>query len=109
MKKHDWILAGAVFAAVCLTAVFLYGRQERGSLVLVQVDGTEYGRYDLHTEQSVEIGESNRLEIRDGQASMVYADCPDQLCVHMAPVSRLHELIVCMPNRVTVEVVEKGG
>ncbi len=107
MKKHDWLLAGAVLVIACLASVFLYGGRERGSCVLVQVDGTEYGTYDLYTDQVIEIGTSNRLEIRDGEAFMAYAECPDQLCVHMAPISQVHELIVCMPNRVAVEVVER--
>ncbi|MDE7318257.1 MAG: NusG domain II-containing protein [Lachnospiraceae bacterium] len=107
MKKSDWILAGAVLLAACLSAGFFYGSRDRGNFVSIQVDGVEYGRYDLLTEQVVEIGETNRLEIRDGKASMVHADCPDQLCVQMAPVSEVHELIVCMPNRVVVEVMEE--
>lgn len=107
MKKSDWILAGVILLAACLSAVFFYRSRDRGGCVSIQVDGVEYGRYNLGTEQVVEIGETNRLEIRDGKAFMVYADCPDQLCVRMAPVSELHEMIVCMPNKVVVEVVKE--
>ena len=107
MKKSDWILVLAIFLAVCLSAGFLYGSRDRGYCVSIQIDGAEYGRYDLSADRVIEIGETNRLEIRDGKASMVHADCPDQLCVQMAPVSAVHELIVCMPNRVAVEVMEE--
>ena len=107
MKKSDWILAGAIVLAACVSAFFFYGNREKGTCISIQVDGVEYGRYDLETERVIEIGETNRLEIRDGEASMVHADCPDQICVQMAPISELHELIVCMPNKVVVEVVEK--
>lgn len=106
MKKSDWILTGAVLLAVSLSAWFFYSGRNRGNVVSIQVDGVEYGRYDLGTEQVIEIGETNRLEIREGKAFMIYADCPDQLCVQTAPVCEAHELIVCMPNRVVVEVIE---
>ena len=92
MKKSDWTL----------TAV-----RAGGHYVVVEVEGKEFGRYDLAEDQTIDINGTNRLEIADGKASMVYADCPDQLCVHMVPISRAHELIVCMPNKVTVEAFEK--
>ena len=107
MKKSDWILAGVIVLAACLSAGFLYGNREKGNCISIQVDGVEYGRYDLETERVIGIGETNRLEIKGGKASMVHADCPDQICVQMEPISELHELIVCMPNKVIVEVVEK--
>lgn len=106
MKKSDWILIGAVFLAVSVSAYFFYSGQDRGNLVSIQVDGAENGTYDLGTDQVIEIGETNRLEIREGKAAMVYADCPDQLCVQTASICEVHELIVCMPNRVVVEVLD---
>lgn len=105
MKKSDWILAAVVILLIFTLFILFWGKQNRGSQVLIQVDGVEYGRYDLRTEQVIEIGVSNRLKIEGGEAFMTHADCPDQLCVKMAPVSQTHELIVCMPNKVIVEVV----
>lgn len=107
MKKNDWILAAAVLLAALAGFGFMRWNQARGHYVVVSVDGEEYGTYDLEEDQVVEIGETNRLEIKNGKASMTEADCPDQICVHMSAVSRAHEMIVCMPNRVTVEVFEK--
>ncbi len=105
MKKSDWVLAAVVILLIFTLFILFWGKQNRGSQVLIQVDGVEYGRYDLRTEQVIEIGESNRLKIKGGEAFMTHADCPDQLCVKMDPVSQIHELIVCMPNKVIVEVV----
>lgn len=107
MKKNDRILAMIVVIAAVLLGIGLYGGASSGHSIVVEVDGEEYGTYDLSEDQMIEIGGTNRLEIRDGKASMVYAECPDQLCVHMASISRSHELIVCLPNKVTVEAFEK--
>ena len=35
---------------------------------------------------------------------MTDADCPDQLCVHQKAASKNHESIICLPNKVVVEV-----
>ena len=39
------------------------------------------------------------------------ADCPDKLCVHQKAISKNHEMIVCLPNKVVVEVTgsEENG
>lgn len=107
MKKNDWILAAVVLLAAIAGCAFLYWNQARGHYVVVSVDGEEYGTYDLGEDRVIEIQDTNRLEIRNGKAFMIEANCPDQICVHMSAVSRTHEMIVCMPNRVTVEVFEK--
>ena len=38
---------------------------------------------------------------------MIEADCPDQLCVHQKAISKDRETIVCLPNKVVVEVKSK--
>lgn len=106
MKKNDWMLAAGLLLIACLSGAFLYGTRSGGASVVVRVDGKEYGRYSLQEDQTVEINGTNRLQITDGKAVMIYGDCPDQICVHTASVSSVREVIVCMPNRVTAEVSE---
>lgn len=107
MKKNDWILAAGILLAAIAGCLILYWSQSRGHYIVVTVDGEEYGTYDLSEDQVIEIGDTNLLEIKNKKASMIRADCPDQICVHMAAVGRSHEMIVCMPNKVIVEVFEK--
>ena len=76
--------------------------------VRVTVDGSVYGTYALGEEQEIPIVQdgvtTNVLTIRDGKADMTEADCPDKLCVHQKAISKNHEMIVCLPNKVVVEV-----
>ena len=104
MRRNDEILIVVILLAVGIMWAWMYGHRERGGYVVVSVDGEEYGKYSLEEEQMVEIGETNRLEITDGGAKMVHADCPDQICVQTPAIKREHEMIVCMPNRVSVMV-----
>ncbi len=65
----------------------------------------------MEEEQTVEIivddKVKNVLKIQNGKADMIAADCPDLLCVHQRAVSNQNETIVCLPNKVVVEIV--GG
>ncbi len=53
-------------------------------------------------------GESH-LEIRGGRARMVDSACPDKLCVRTGWISSPGESIVCLPNRVVIEIVSGDG
>lgn len=108
--KKEIILLIIIFIAILAVWLgFHMMKTDAGNLVRITVDGEEYGTYDLDTEQEIPIeidGEvTNTLAIRDGEADMIEADCPDQLCVNMNAVSVESETIVCLPNKVVVEVI----
>ena len=108
MKKNDWIL---VIAILILAGVgfFIYtslGRQTAG-IVKITVEGELFGTYSLEKEQEIKINDTNYLMIKEGQADMIEADCPDQICVEHISISKNKETIVCLPNKVIVEIV--GG
>ena len=46
----------------------------------------------------------NELEIRSGSIGMVSADCPDKLCVHQGFIDRPGLPIVCLPNRLVIQL-----
>lgn len=81
----------------------------QGAAVLVLQDGEEIARYALDQDRTVTIGEAdyNILEIRDGQASVVDANCGDHTCVRTGAVSRAGQRIICLPHRLEIRVM--GG
>ena len=63
------------------------------------------GTYVLTEDRRIEINHgTNILEIKNGEASMIEADCPDQICVHEKAISADGESIICLPNKIVVEV-----
>lgn len=108
MKKHDWILVAIilVFAGIGFLIYTSLGRQNAG-IVKVTVDGELFGTYSMEKEQEIKINDTNRLIIKGGKADMIEADCPDQICVNHKAISKNKETIVCLPNKVIVEIV--GG
>lgn len=88
----------------------LHGKS--GALVKVRVDNKEFGSYSLNKNQTIRIGEDdweNILEIKNGKASMIKADCPDKICVNHVAISKKGETIVCLPHKVVIEVTAQDG
>lgn len=106
--KNDVIFIGflIVFCVAVCIAVYKGGAVE-GSTIAITVDGKEYGTYSLWEEQIITVGEGdniNIIEIKDGEAFMVEASCPDQLCVDQNEISFDKESIICLPNKVVITV-----
>jgi len=50
-------------------------------------------------------GGSNTLHIQGGKAWVTDASCPDHICEKTGQISEAGEVIVCMPNRLIVQIV----
>lgn len=112
MKKNDWILVSVIIGIALIISLFFIVTKKEGGRVVIKVDGEIYGTYSLYRDTTIEIrtensSDFNELVIKNGTANMVYASCPDQLCVHQKEIKNQRESIVCLPNRVIVEVT--GG
>lgn len=110
MRKNDIIIiAGIGILALTLIALLTF-HQKEGAKVLVSVDGKVIKELDLHKDQEflIETGEDkNILQIKDGYATMIEANCPDLLCVHQKGISKEGESIICLPHKVIVTII--GG
>ena len=104
--------AFAVLGILFFLAGFLYFFYRPGSgNAEVMQDGRVLYTFSLEREKERVIrveyaGSYNLIEIKDGSIRVLEADCPDQICVETAPVCSTHEVIVCMPNKVIVEILE---
>ncbi len=109
-ERNDRILiVGIILCAVLLAVVFLLKGSNLGTTVVVSVDGEEHGRYSLLKEQVVQIGDTNTLIIHNHEADMLFAECPDQICVKHTPISGTDESIICLPNKVVVTIEDIYG
>ena len=113
IKKADIILFFTVLIlGLMVSWLFLRGGSSPAGKVLVTVDGKTYGIYDIHVNQTIEIkqnGHTNNITIKDGTVSMTYSDCANQVCVDTGSISQSNDSIVCLPNKVMVEIVSEGG
>ena len=118
MEKKNWLipLAIAAVAAVLLVVSHAMRPAAEENVVVITVEGEEYARVPLSRPQTVTIeqpdGRVNVVEISDRGAVMLSSTCHNQLCVHMGEVTvdnwefRANQaFIICLPNRVSVELV----
>lgn len=104
------IIVIAFFLLISLLLfLFIRGGKE-GSEVRVMVEGKEIGVYSLSRDGEYSLnGGTNTIVVKDGKAYMADADCPDKLCVRQGKVSRNGETITCLPNKLTVTVIDEEG
>lgn len=108
MKKRDFFVAAVVIAAAIFIAMINFFNTKEGNLLRITVDGEVYGTYELGKTQEILIGETNVAQIEEGHAWMSWADCPDQICVRTAKITEEGQTIVCLPNRIVLEVISEG-
>ena len=116
MKRRDvWIAAVLLTAAAAwiIPRWFGGGAEASAAYAVIEVNGMRHDTVRLaEGPQDIEIRTErgrNVLRVSRGGIAMVEADCPDQLCIGFGRIHRPHETIVCLPNRIFVEIVGTGG
>jgi len=49
------------------------------------------------------------LEVRNGRIRVAESDCPNKICCYEGWISRPGQSLVCLPNRVLIEIPSKPG
>ena len=111
--RNDIILVVALLAAALAAWGVIRFTMKTGEFVSVEIDGRETARYSLKEDIEVDIetgdGHVNRLVISGGKASIVYADCPDKLCVKQHAISRAGQTIICLPHKLVIRILGESG
>lgn len=104
------IIVFIAIAAVLFAKNSLF-HNEIGASVQITVDSIIYKTLPLDEDTSITIAGydngSNALQIKDGYASIISADCPDKLCQKQKKIRYNGETLVCLPHRVIVSVISK--
>lgn len=109
MKRLDLVLVVLVLAVAGVLYGVTMGGAKQGGTAVVTVDGavkkelplTENTQYRLETEQGY-----NVIEIQDGKAKVIEADCRDGLCTEQRSISKTGETIVCLPHKTVVTITD---
>ena len=119
MNKKNYLVIGGILliAAVMLTLTLLNRPMTvvDEDMVIISVDGKEYARVPLSKPQTVTVaqkdGSVNVVEVSDHGAVMHSSTCDNQLSVEMGEVTvdnweyrPNQQFIICLPNRVGVEL-----
>lgn len=78
--------------------------------VSIQVNGEEIKKYIFDSKligQTIPIETKygyNLVEFGDEEVRVIEADCPDKLDVKQGYISNIGETLVCLPNRLVIEI-----
>ena len=110
--KNDLILIGVLILCGAIISLALLLTRHEGNQVVVSVDSQIVASFSLDKDITYEIegyeGGHNTHIIKDGVAYMSDASCPDHLCMGMGKISKAGQSIICLPNRVVVEIKGSG-
>lgn len=104
MKKRDYIAAGVIILIALLIGCAEWLFAKPAQTLRITIDGDIYGEYSLEEDQEIAINDTNICVIENGQVRMTWADCPDQICVHTAAIAKDGGSIVCLPNKIVLEI-----
>lgn len=111
-KKRLIFSLSLIFALLTLgISAFIISEamREPGSVVAVSVNGEKIAEYPLSQNREYILnGGTNILVIENGKAYMKHASCPDKVCINQGKISLSGERIVCLPNKVMIEVLGDG-
>ena len=119
MKKHKTeakrlrydilLICVLLFVSLAAVGITLLTSAE-GASVMVEINGEKVAEYSLASEGEFALnGGTNILVIKNGEAYLIYADCPDKVCVHTGKIKYVGQSIVCLPNRLSVTVIGDSG
>lgn len=103
MKKGDIAVICSVALAFVLSIVLLIPFSKQGSRVVVKQDNKIVYNESININKTVDTG-TNTVIIKDGIVYISDATCKNQVCVNTGKISKKGESIICLPNKVIVEI-----
>ncbi len=112
LTKGDKVLVIVLIIFSLLFAFYMatVNKNLEKKYVSIQINGEEINTIEFSKDI---IGETyvletefgrNVLQFGDGEVKIIEASCPDQLCVKQGKIGQVGQLIVCLPNRLVVEI-----
>lgn len=108
LTRGDWLVLA--LAAVLLSTLYagFWVDGGRGTEARILVDGKPWARLDLFQNQDLRVPGKlgvSHIAVRDGAVRFVASPCPTQMCVHQGWLREGGETAVCLPNRVSVQIL----
>ena len=102
LKKGDFIIIAIVVVMVALSAVMCFSFGEADRVVIKQNNEIVYDQ-SIDQNATFDTGK-NLVVIKDNVVFVKDADCKNKDCVKMGKISKKGESIVCLPNKVIIEI-----
>jgi len=107
LSKGDVVLIGIFLILFILSFFLLRYFPQTGSLVTISVNNKPLYSFSISEDRDITIsgpiGDTN-LRISENRVWITEAPCPHKICKKMGKIGRAGEIIVCIPNKIFIEV-----
>ena len=103
LKKGDKLVILFSVVLIGMSVLFAFWVSDPGERVVIKQNNEIVFEGKLKTDAEIDI-KTNRIIIKDGCVLVEKASCKNQICVKHKKISNRGESIVCLPNKVTVEI-----
>lgn len=103
----DWLLFAAALAVVAWLFAVLWHGEHAGKLRIRAGNGV-YATLSLDQQRTLDVPGPlgiSRIVIDQGKVRFASSPCRNQYCVHQGWLKHAGEAAVCLPNRVSVELL----
>ena len=108
----DWSLIAVLLAAIGAGLVFHRRPSAAESTVVIRFSQETVYRLPISKKRSLAVnGPLGKTWIRvdSGAVFIRQAPCPNRTCMRMGPIRRPGQVLICIPNRVLVQIVGGDG
>ena len=105
MIRNDFILI-AVLIIISLTPLAMNFDSEK-KFAVVKINGAIVQEIDLTADEIFKLATDdgeNVIEIKNGTARVISADCPDKICMRRGAIKNFGEVIACVPHKLLIEI-----
>ena len=103
MKKGDFIIIGVVALSFVLSIILLVFFQTQGTRVIIEQNNKVIYESIISIDKTIDTG-TNTIVIKDSEVYVEKANCSNQHCVEHKKISKKGESILCVPNKVIIEI-----
>lgn len=104
LKRGDFLLTAVLIFTSLGSLVPVQRMTHPGDRAVLYQNGQPLQTFSLQQNQVVAFDHFT-IEVSNGAIGIIESDCPQKICVHTGKISNPAQTIVCVPNRVIIEVI----
>lgn len=116
MKKGDVVIIVIMSLLVISGSAYVYfkGAGDLNKILLITQDQEVIHKIKMNNqyEKIIEVkngDDYNYVHIKNGEVWIESANCDNQVCVYVKPISKVGEVIVCLPHKLIIEIKGNGS
>ena len=87
-----------------------FGGRSSGNIALIKLNGEVVQSIDLKKSDN-KVFEVSKIkgvtfEVQDGKIRFLENDCKNQVCVNTGYISQIGDIAVCLPKKISIEIVQ---